>query len=286
MNKVKIITDSCSSLTQEEMKKLNVDYVQESFSVNNQEFKGFEHPVKDANQFYEELQKCETCSTSCINTQTFADIFEKYVKQGFDVFYIGLSSGLSCTYNNALIAAEEINQDNGKHVYVADSLSGSFAIAKMVEKAVELANEGNSAEQIYNILHENGLKTYTMFIPSDLQFLTKSGRISKLVANIGTLLNLIPILAADSEGKLKIVAKCIGRKKAMKTLQNLILQNADLSSPEKIYIGHTNFEEDAKEVAEFFKQNTQNKEIIIGNIDYTMGCCCGPKTLAVFATYK
>ena len=286
MNKVKIITDSCSSLTQEEMKKLNVDYVQESFSVNNQEFKGFNHPIKDANQFYEGLQKCESCSTSCINTQDFADVFEKYVEQGFDVFYIGLSSGLSCTYNNALIAAEEINQDKGKHVYIADSLSGSFAIAKMVECAVKMRDEGKSAQEIHNALHENGLKTYTMFIPSDLKFLTKSGRISKLVANIGSMLNLIPIMTADSEGKLKVVAKCIGRKKAMKTIQTLILQNADLSSPEKIYIGHTNFEEDAKEVAEFFKQNSQNKEVVVGNIDYTMGCCCGPKTLAVFATYK
>lgn len=286
MNKVKLITDSCCSLSKEELQKLGVDYVQMNVRVGEEESLAFDYPIKDSNEFYENLKKASSCGTSCVNVQTFLEIFSKYVDQGFDVVYVGLSSGLSCTYNNALLAADEINSEKGKHVYIADSLSGSFAIAIMVEKAAKLIADGKSAEEVFEALNKNGMNTYTLFIPTDLNFLMKCGRLSKAAASIGTLLKLEPVLTADGEGKLKTVAKGIGKRRTMKILENLLLENADLTSPERIYIGHTGQEQEANEMAEFLKANTENKEIVVGVIDYTMGCCCGPDTLAIFMTGK
>ena len=121
MNSVKIITDSCCSLSAEKLKELDIDYVQMSFTVNNESFEGFEHPIKDGQKFYDELAKSKNCSTSCVNPHTFSAVFEKYVKLGFDVVYIGISGGLSATYNNALISAKEINSTCGQHVWEARS---------------------------------------------------------------------------------------------------------------------------------------------------------------------
>lgn len=286
MNKVKLITDSCCSLSPEELKRLGVDFVQMAITVNNDECLAFEHPIKNHDEFYETLKNAQVCKTSCVNVQTFLDAFNKYVEQGYDVVYVGLSSGLSCTYNNALIAADEINTEKGERVWVADSLSGSFAIAKMIENASNLIQQGKSAKEVFEAINKNAMKTYTLFIPTDLNFLMRSGRIGKAIASIGTLLKLEPVLGADGEGKLKMIAKGIGKRRTMKILQTLIMDNVDLTSPERIYIGHTGQLEEANEMAEFLKANTQNKEIVIGIIDYTMGCCCGPNTLAVFATAK
>lgn len=286
MNKIKLITDSCSSLSQKRLEELNIDCLQMNFTLNGISYNGFEHPIKDNKEFFTELSKVKSSSTSCVNTYAFTEIFDKYVKQGYDVLYIGISSGLSATYNNAVIAANEINEANGQHVWVADSLSGSFGIALMLEKAVQLIQQGKSAKEIYELLDKNKLNTFAIFVPSDLIFLHRSGRIGSLAAGIGTMLKINPVITASEEGKLKVSAKCLGRKKAIKYIQNFFLEKNDLIKNETIYIGHTGVQEEAEEFAKFIKENTQNKNIVIDYIDYTMGCNCGPNTLAVFGTIK
>lgn len=286
MNKVKIITDTCCSLPSEKLKEMDIDYVQMSFTVNNESFNGFEHPIKDAQKFYDELAKSKTCSTSCVNPHTFSAIFKKYVKLGFDVVYIGVSGGLSATYANALNSAKEINANFGRRVWVADSLSGSYGIALMLEYAVKLRNEGKSAEEIFKSIDKNRMNVFAVFVPSDLKFLNRSGRINKFVASIGTLLKVTPVIMANDSGELKLLAKCIGRKKAIRTIEKFILEKGSLESGDKIYIGHTGVKDDAEEFAEFVKANTDIKDVTVDIIDYTMGCNCGPYTLAAFGKLK
>ncbi len=286
MNKVKVITDSCCSLTPQQLEKLGVDYVSMDITVNGVTHNSFDYPIKDYEEFYEVLEKAESCSTSCINTFTFEEIFEKYVKEGFDVFYVGLSGGMSCTNNNAIKAAEEVNERHGKHVWVADSLTGSYTIAFDVEKAKQMADEGKSAQEIFDAIHNNGLKTFAIFAPGDLKFLRKSGRISKFVASIGSMLKIVPVITANDKGELKLFSKSIGRKKALATIQNFCLQHADLESEGKMIVGHTGQKAEAEQLAEFLRQHTKNKQISVEYIDYTMGCNCGPKTLSVFGFLK
>ena len=90
----------------------------------------------------------------------------------------------------------------------------------------------------------------------------------------------------NENGELKLFAKCIGRKKAIKTIQKFILEKADLDVKERIYVGRTGIKEDAEEFAEFIKETTSNKDVVVDIIDYTMGCNCGPYTLAVFGKLK
>ena len=286
MNKVKIIADSCSSLTPSELKMLDVDFVQMSFVVNGEAYNAFDNDFDNPQEFYKMLEKTEKCSTSCVNTQTYLEKFSEYVNNGYDVVYIGLSGGMSSSINNAKLVAAELNKQNGEHDWVVDSLTGSFGIAMLINKAVGLRNNQKSAKQIFEELEEIKYKKLPIFVPGDLQFLMRSGRINRFVASIGSLLKISPILSADEQGVLKMVEKCLGYKKAIRSLQNMILSKADLDTAETIYIGHTGKEAEAKEFAEFLKGVTKNKEIKIGYIDYTMGCSCGPNTLAIFVSLK
>ncbi len=286
MNKVKIIADSCSSLTPSELKMLDVDFVQMSFVVNGEAYNAFDNDFDNPQEFYKMLEKTEKCSTSCVNTQTYLEKFSEYVNNGYDVVYTGLSGGMSSSINNAKLVAAELNKQNGEHVWVVDSLTGSFGIAMLINKAVELRNNQKSAKQIFEELEKIKYKKLPIFVPGDLQFLMRSGRINRFIASIGSLLKISPILSADEQGVLKMVEKCLGYKKAIRSLQNMILSKADLDTAETIYIGHTGKEAEAKEFAEFLKGVTKNKEIKIGYIDYTMGCSCGPNTLAIFVSLK
>lgn len=286
MNKVKIITDSCCSFSPEELKALDIDYIAMDITVNGKTVNSFEAPEKDPEVFYAQLEKAEHCSTSCINTFAFAELFEKYVSAGYDVFYIGLSGGMSCTNNNAKLAAAEVNEKHGERVFVGDSLTGSYGIALMLLAAKRLAEEGKSAKQIYQALDKNGLRTYSIFIPGDLKFLRRSGRISRFAASIGSMLKITPVITVNEKGELKLFSKSLGRKKALEVIKKFILDNADLTSADKVYIGHTGQKQEAEDLAAFMKEHSQNKDISIGYIDYTMGCNCGPKTLAIFGFLK
>ena len=286
MSKVKIITDSCCSLSAQEIKNLGADYVQMSILIDDQYFDAFDCPITDPDVFYDTIKKAKKVSTGCVNVQAFTEIFEKYAHQGYDCVYVGLSSGLSSTYSNAVSAAEYVNKTCGKHIWVADSLTGSFSIAKIVETAVEMAVHNKSAEEIWQAIDKNGLKTLVYFVPFDLQFLARSGRLNKIVATVGAAIKLVPTLTANEEGKLKLVSKAIGRKKSMKNLQNMLLEKMELNKEEKVYVGHTGQHAEAEQVADYIKQIAPNKQVEVAYIDYTMGCCCGPETLAVFATSK
>ncbi len=286
MNKIKIITDSCCSLSKERLKELDIDFLSMDITINGNTHNSFDYPIQDFEKFYTALEKSESCSTSCINSFSYEQIFEKYIKAGFDVFYIGLANGMSCSNGNAKLVADELNNKYGKHIWVADSLTGSFAVALLLEEAKKMADEGRSAQEIFDALNNNGLKTFAIFAPGDLKFLKRSGRISAFVTSLGTMLKLVPIITANKEGKLKLFSKSIGRKKALRILEEFILQYADLTTKGKIYIGHTGQKEEAEQLASFLEANTKNKEIIIDYIDYTMGCNCGPKTIALFGILK
>ncbi len=286
MNKVKLITDSCCSFSPEELKELDIDYIAMDITINGTSFNSFDVPEKDPEKFYDMLEKAEHCSTSCINTFAFTEMFEKYVNAGYDVMYIGLSGGMSCTNNNAKLVASDVNERFGERVFVADSLTGSYGVALMLLGAKRLMEEGKSAKQICEALDKNGLRVYSIFIPGDLKFLRRSGRINRFAASIGSMLKIAPVITANEKGELKLFSKCLGRKKALETIKKYILENADLTSADKIYIGHTGQKQEAEDLAAFVKNNSKNKDITIGYIDYTMGCNCGPKTLAIFGYLK
>lgn len=284
--KIKIVTDTCSSLTKEEIIKLNVGFVETNFAIDNVLHNGYDEFTDTDEEFYKKLKDVKSVSTGCVNVQNYTDIFEPLVKDGYDVVFVGLSGGLSSSYSNACISANDLNEKYGQHVYVANSLTGSFGIAKMVEEATHMLAQGCTAEEIYLRLHNNALNILSIFVPGNLHFLTKLGRISKLVASVGSLLHISPIISTNDTGKLKIIGKALGRKKALQSIKNTFISTCDLDGPETIYIGHTNQLAEAEELAEFIKQNSTNKTIRIGYIDRTMGCHCGPNTLALFATKK
>lgn len=283
---VKIITDTCCSLSKEELKNLGVDFVQMSILIDDQYFDAFDCPISNPDEFYQLIKNANKVSTGCVNVQTFTEIFEKYAHMGDDVVYVGLSSGLSSTYSNAVVAADYVNRTCGKHIWVADSLMGGFAIAKMIKYALKMTYENKSAQEIYQAINNNGINTLTYFIPCDLQFLAKCGRLNKIVATFGSALKIIPTLSTDAEGKLKLINNSIGRKKAIKNLTKLLEDKMELDREERVYIGHTGQYAEAEELSKIIKDIAPNKTVEVGYIDYTLACCCGPETLAVFVTAR
>ncbi len=282
--KIQIITDSTTSLSKSECEEMGLDIVETSYMLDQELHSAFDEENVSLEEFYKKLDSVKSCSTGCVNVQTFEDIFDKYASQGIQVLYTGLSSALSSTFSNSEIAARNINEKYGKKlVAVVDSGSASYGALTIIDTAKELISEGKTLEEIETKLNEVVNNISVAFVARDLSFLYKSGRISMLEASLGKLLHIVPIIyVSDDARKLKVGDKCLGSKLALKTLKNKFVNFIKSKNHTKCYITSCALESDVENLKQYIIENTNIKEIKTGLIDKTLACCCGPKTIAIF----
>ena len=284
--KIVIVTDTCSSLTQEDCKSRGIECVQTSYVLDDCEHFAFDEPEVSLKEFYEKLDNIKSCSTGCVNESAFEEIFEKLAKEGKQVIYTGLSGTLSATYGYAVVAAQKVNDKYGKKmIATVDSRTGSIGVQILIDDAEKLIAEGKNLDEIEFVLKDYASKLESTFICRDLSFLHKCGRLSSFSAGVGTLLKIVPIIHVDpKDSKLKVAEKCLGKKLAYKNLRNKFVKLINERPCEKCYIASCALDEDAEELRKFVADNTHlaYEDIKVCNIDKTMSCCCGPKTIAIF----
>lgn len=281
--RIQLFTDSTTSLTKAECDKQGIECLETTYMIDGELHSAFDEENVTLPEFYEKLDKIKSCSTGCINIQTFEDAFDKYAKEGVQVFYTGLSASLSSTFGNSQIAAQNVNAKYGKKmVAVVDSRSASFGTIAILDEAKQMIENGASLDELETELSQYAKEMTVAFVPRDLAFMYRSGRINRLEASVGKLLHIVPIIYVDESGKLKERDKCLGIKLAFKTLKNKFVNFIKNKNYSRCYISSCNMTEDVENLKDFIVQNTDVKNIKTGLIDKTLACCCGPKTIAIF----
>ena len=283
---IKIIVDSCSSMSLVEAKEKNIDVIPMTFEMNEKIINPLNNEI-DPQEFYDKLKDHSTVvKTSCIAPQVFYEAFEKYVKDNNEVIFISLSKGLTAGFNNAVMAKEMILEEypNAK-VEIINSLSGSIGIKIVIEKAIELINKNLSIDEIKIELDNLANKVYSAFTIGSLYHLYRGGRLRLASLLTGNLLRIKPIITTNSEGKLEKKETHLGSNKAISGMVDLVVENIDKNC-KNIYVGYTNNLEDAKKFVSKIKERLPEANIILEIIDETMGCHCGPNTIAVFFVKK
>ena len=283
---IKIIVDSCSSMSLVEAKEKNIDVIPMTFEMNEKIINPLNNEI-DPQEFYDKLKDHSTVvKTSCIAPQVFYEAFEKYVKDNNEVIFISLSKGLTAGFNNAVMAKEMILEEypNAK-VEIINSLSGSIGIKIVIEKAIELINKNLSIDEIKIELDNLANKVYRAFTIGSLYHLYRGGRLRLASLLTGNLLRIKPIITTNSEGKLEKKETHLGSNKAISGMVDLVVENID-NNCKNIYVGYTNNLEDAKKFVSKIKERLPEANIILEIIDETMGCHCGPNTIAVFFVKK
>jgi len=218
MAKFVISIDTSADLYKDFMEKNKVYYLVMKRVLNGKELSEVYNSDNDYDNFYEELKKGALPTTVAVNTFEAKEHFEKVLateKEG-DIIHLPLSSGLSVTYDNTRIAAEEINKTiKGRKVYVIDSLSATGITGILVQKLLELREKGVASEKaVKEIEHlRDHLQSYV--VVSDLFHLKRGGRISGMKAAIGSLLGIKPVIIVNKEGKLVINNKPKGLRNAI-----------------------------------------------------------------------
>lgn len=277
----KIITDSCCDLTNEWIAKLNISVV-----PLNMLFKGEtrQDSVSDGiKEVYQALREGEVASTSAVNPETWANYIEPVLKNGQDVLVLAFSSGLSTTYQSAVIAANDLMEKYpDRKVNVVDTLCASLGQGLLTIHTCAKRDEGLSLEELTAWVEENKLHLCHWFTVDDLMYLKRGGRVSAATALVGTVLKIKPILHVDDEGHLISIGKVRGRKAA---IENLAERTAKSFIPGKnkfMAICHGDCLEDAEYLAALLKEKTEAEEVFIGYTGAVIGSHSGPGTLAAF----
>jgi DegV family protein with EDD domain len=281
MANYQIITDSGSDLSSHQLTELGVVCVPLFVNFRNESLAdSVDEGIKT---LYDGLRAGESASTSAINPARWSAAMEEALAQGQDVVVVTFSSGLSTTYQSAVIAADELREKYpGRKILVVDSLCASLGQGLLIWYACKKRDEGLSAEDLAAWLEENKLRLCHWFTVDDLMYLKRGGRVSAATALVGTLLNIKPVLHVDNEGHLINVAKARGRKASLQALAAKLGQLGEGFDNSTIFISHGDSEEDAKYLAELLKEQYGVKEAVIGYVGAVIGSHSGPGTIALF----
>ena len=281
MANYQIITDSGCDLPQSLLDTLGVKSV--PLYVN---FRGAEQPDsvdEGIKELYDGLRGGEKATTSAVNPDRWAAMIEPSLAEGKDAVVIVFSSGLSTTYQSAVIAGQELTEKYpDRKVYVVDSLCASLGQGLLVWYACRKRDEGMSAPELAKWLEENRLNLCHWFTVDDLMYLKRGGRVSAVTAMVGTMLSIKPVLHVDDEGHLINVSKARGRKASILALANKLKELGDGFDNSTVFISHGDCREDAQYLAEKLKAEYGVKEVVIGYVGAVIGSHAGPGTLAFF----
>ena len=239
METFRIITDSCCDLTEAQLRNLQVTCANLSVQYNGENHSNFSEPAA-VKAFYDELRSGVMASTAAANPENWADAMKASLDKGEDVLVITFTSGLSTTYQSAVIAAEDLREKYPQRkINVVDSLCAALGQGLLIWYACRKRDEGLSLEELTAWVEENKLHICHWVTVDDLSHLKRGGRISATTALVGTMLNIKPIIHVDHAGRVDIPAKAMGMRKGMEHL----CKQADAKTPDPdfpLYVMYTN----------------------------------------------
>ena len=221
-------------------------------------------------------------STSAIPVGEYTDKFAELTADGSSVVHISLSSGVSSSHRNAVIAAEDFDD-----VYVVDSTLLTTGIAALVVKAAHMAESGMSAAEIAKELETLREKVDVSFVLDNLEFLAKGGRCSAVAALGANILGIRPSLEMR-EGKLGMCKKYRGKIEKVQ-LQYIAERIESLGEfdDEFCFMTHSPIDpEQAKALVEAVKATGKFKEVIEADAGCTITAHCGPNCAGFIAIKK
>lgn len=281
MANYQIITDSGSDLPVTMLSQLDVKLVSLSLLFRGQTLA--DSVTDETKRFYEAMRAGESGSTSAVNPDGWANVIEPVLQEGKDVLVIGFSSGLSTTYQSAVIAADELKEKYPeRNIRVVDSLCASLGQGLLVWYACRKRDESMGLDEVADWVETNKWHLCHWFTVDDLKYLKRGGRISAATALVGTMLNIKPVLHVDDEGHLISVSKVRGRKASIEALAKQMEALGTPGANDTAFICHGDCLEDAEYLAKIVKERCGVKEVFIGYTGAVIGSHSGPGTLALF----
>lgn len=278
--KIAVVTDSTSDLTKKELEKYGITSIPLKVIYSDSQF----HDRVDITpaEVYESFER-EIPTTSMPSPQEIMDVYNELKEEGYThIISIHISSGLSATYSNCMMVADQIE---GIEVEVIDSKMLSKGLGRLVLYANDLTkNEDLSFNEIVEKVEAQKDKIEVFFVVETLKYLKKGGRIGKVSGTIAEFLNIKPIIAIDEEGEYFTFNKVRGRKRSLKKMYSIIKDKIQDGKEYVVDVMNAAAEGEANSLLDKFKQLSQVKETYFSEISPVMVVHTGPGLIGVVLT--
>ena len=244
--------------------------------------KGYWHEIS-AKGFYEALRNGGVANTSQINPDSFVKSYTQDIEQGEDALYILLSSALSSTYHNSLVALDEVKSAHpGCNIFTVDSIGAIALVSLLVKLAVKKRDEGLSAAETASLLEEKKHRILGSVIVDDLMYLHRGGRLSKLSAVGGSILGIKPIISILPDGTLALKEKVRGREASLKLMVNQLKRSVSHDKTlDTVFISHSDCADDASKLADMVRETVSVRQVELIPIGPVIGAHVGPGAVAL-----
>lgn len=282
MEKIAIVTDSNSGITQEKAKKLGIRVLPMPFYIDGELF--YEDITLTQEEFYQRLAEDADISTSQPSPAKVTGLWDEVLQDNDKIIYIPMSSGLSSSCETAMGLAREYE---GK-VYVVDNQRISITQQQSVWDAIEMRDKGMSAEEIVDVLMREKLEASIYITVDTLKYLKKGGRVTPAAATIGTVLNLKPVLTIQGE-KLDAFAKVRGIKAAKKTMLDAMEKDIkERFAGKEVHLegAYTCSDEAAQEWKQEIAERLPGYDIVMDRLSLSVSCHIGPGAIAIACSKK
>ncbi len=270
---IKFITDSASDMCEKE----GVTVVPMTITFGNDEYK--DGVTLSHREFYEKLiESDELPRTSQVSPYDFETSIGEAVADGSEVIVVTMASGLSGTYQSAVMAADKFDG-----VYVVDSESVTIGEIILIKYGMQLAKDGCSAAEIVEKLNECKKKIHIIALLDTLEYLKKGGRISKTVAFAGGLLSIKPVVTIQ-DGAVQVIGKARGSRQGNNLLVEHIEKAGGIDFDMPIMLGYTGLGDEL--LKKYIEDSRSLWEGHVPSLEYrtiggTIGTHVGPGVIAV-----
>lgn len=276
---ITISTDSTADLPLELARQRGIKVIPLSVTLDGKVYR--DGVDLTADQLFALIQQSQQLPTTAAPS---VGEFVTFFSSSAEGIHLSISSRLSASYQNALLAVEELGNQRYR---VVDSLNLSSGIGWLALKAADLREEGHTLEEIEGEIRSWIPKVRTAFIPQTLEYLYKGGRCNALQALMGGMLKILPVIYVQSDGTLGVGEKARGkRQKALQTLLDGFERHLEQIDRRRIFVTHAACHEDAAFLGEQIQRLAEPQELIINEAGCVISSHCGPGTIGIIYAVK
>ena len=276
-----MIFDSNGELWDTRAEELGLDYISMPYYIDGQEYFYDLGKATDFRKFYDLVRAGNIPKTQALNPEDYKKFLTPYFERGEDILYISFSHRLSGTFQSLELALRELKESYpDRRCTVFDTNSISLGAGIQVEEAAKLRAKGASDEEILDFLKTFTDRVCVYFVVDDLMHLKRGGRCSGLAAVAGTVLGLKPMLSVGADGGLTVLSKIAGRKKAIRTLAEKVVEELTDESC-SVYVVDADCPEEGDRLRDLILEKRPNAHVVRQIVGPVIGSHCGPGTLGV-----
>jgi len=283
MAKYTIVVDSTTDLPQDLANDLELVVVPYIFTLDDTDYHNYlDYRELSAKDFYDTLRSGKLSTTTQVTAHRYKEIWEPILKQGNDVLYMCLSSALSKSYDQSMLAAQELMEEYpDRKIITIDSKAASLGQGLLGYYAAKARDEGKSLEENADYIERLIPRLQHWFVPDDLHHLKRGGRLSSASAVFGSMLSIKPILTINSEGRLVPASKARGWVKAMEIVVKKAEEYKFAPANQPVFIAHGDCIEKVEQIKLKLSAEFGTDEFIVSNVGPVIGTHSGPGTVAV-----